>query len=409
MKATCSTCNTQADKSSYWAPTMYYQSPEGKLSAYPLGNVRVYYQYPVGALDIQPFPTGFAMIAGDTTRRTFDPSNTENRAMMYVCLDSSGAASGTTNEFPRKACPGGIQAQIRFPSCWNGYSVTSSDYKSHVAFPLNSYDGDICPDGFPHRMPQLMYEFIWLTGTQPYHGEGTYVLSNGDTTGYALHGDFASGWDPNVLASAMNQCGFDQSWGEVYGCAPLREYIDSKAQSGCKIETEVVTEDVGLKGSINMLLGNNPIVLSMSSSSSSLLTTMSSSAAVKVEVSTQPLNIPASRYLKRRDTVSTNIESTADDWDLLGCFTQGTNGPVLTERITRDDSKLTISACLNFCSSFKFAALFDGDSCFCGNTIKNGGGNPVCATFCDARCSGDDTEICGGDMALSLYMYIPLH
>ena len=47
----------------------------------------------------------------------------------------------------------------------------------------------------------------------------------------------------------------------------------------------------------------------------------------------------------------------------------------------------------------KYAGFQAGDQCFCGNKYGSLGE----ATNCDQKCSGNADEICGGDMANSVY------
>lgn len=108
---------------------------------------------------------------------------------------------------------------VGFLKCWNG-DATSSDGKSHVTF-----SNGACPKNFPHRIPSILLETVWLTSEfdairdQAMDPDQPYVFSTGDTTGYSLHADFQHGWDNDVLTKAMKQCtneNFDPS-----GCSPL--------------------------------------------------------------------------------------------------------------------------------------------------------------------------------------------
>jgi Domain of unknown function (DUF1996) len=75
-----------------------------------------------------------------------------------------------------------------------------------MAYP-DGIDNGQCPPTHPHHLISLFYE-VWFS-VKPFNDlndGGRFVLSNGDPTGYGLHGDFMDGWDKTVLANAVNQC-----------------------------------------------------------------------------------------------------------------------------------------------------------------------------------------------------------
>lgn len=103
-------------------------------------------------------------------------------------------------------CPDGLRAQVFFPACWDGVNLDSPDHKSHMAFP-SEIDNGQCPPSHPHHLISIFYE-VWFY-PKPFNqlnDGGRFVLSNGDPTGYGLHGDFMDGWDKSVLSRAVAQC-----------------------------------------------------------------------------------------------------------------------------------------------------------------------------------------------------------
>jgi hypothetical protein len=129
------------------------------------------------------------MLAGDPTLRT--PTGTYP-GICHRCLSLSEKLTGgagapcslnDTSAFPTTPCPGGIRATIIFPSCWDGVNLDSPDHRAHVAYSdeipgLGALAGDKCPEGYPVRIPQVMYEVMfdteifsdakdWGNGTQP--------------------------------------------------------------------------------------------------------------------------------------------------------------------------------------------------------------------------------------------------
>jgi hypothetical protein len=145
------------------------------------------------------------MIAGDTYQRNFtypvpdipksnwnvNPYNTQSflrqAAVGFNCLNYAATPEGSLfrHFLPNKTyldanCPDGVRFEMMFPSCWNG-STSSSDHKSHVAYPSEVMTGD-CPAGYPKRLVSLFYETIWDTHAFASR-DGQFVIANGDPTG----------------------------------------------------------------------------------------------------------------------------------------------------------------------------------------------------------------------------------
>ena len=64
---------------------------------------------------------------------------------------------------------------------------------------------------------------------------------------------------------------------------------------------------------------------------------------------------------------------------------------------------MTTRRCINLCKdAFQYAALKNGDECFCFNEfVKNT--VPEEDSLCTAVCAGDQNDICGDDNRLSVY------
>ncbi len=83
----------------------------------------------------------------------------------------------------------------------------------------------------------------------------------------------------------------------------------------------------------------------------------------------------------------------------LGCFKD--QGKRDLDGHTFYDGKMTAQLCISACRAkgFSYAATQYAGHCFCGN--KYGAAGP--ATNCDAKCTGNRDEICGGTWANSVY------
>ncbi|KAI9714898.1 MAG: hypothetical protein M1820_000187 [Bogoriella megaspora] len=90
----------------------------------------------------------------------------------------------------------------------------------------------------------------------------------------------------------------------------------------------------------------------------------------------------------------------------LGCATDSNSARSLANASTTADN-MTLESCATFCTVTNNYALYGTEyssECFCGNTLLNGGKIlPSSDTSCNDRCSGNNTEVCGGSGTLSLY------
>jgi len=167
--------------------------------------------------------------------------------------DPGNAGAGVG--FPDQNCDGyasPLRADIHFPSCLDK-SASIDDYKNNMAWPINGN----CPPGYTH-LPHLFYEVYWNTPTfasRWTQGQGTqpFVLSNGDPTGYGLHGDFLAGWDTATLTQIINNCnagdaGMDKCPGLIGGL--------NDPSTSCNIVCPI---DEVISGTMSKLPGNNPI------------------------------------------------------------------------------------------------------------------------------------------------------
>ncbi|KAI0367419.1 WSC-domain-containing protein [Pilatotrama ljubarskyi] len=382
VKSNCTTIPVQPDKSNYWAPQMYHQDQQtGKLTPMPT-SFNIYYLVRNGPKNekVHAFPKGLKMVAGDTNRRTYNASSYADQAVSYVCLDYSGAHNNDPDwaerpNFFDHTCPDGMRAQVFFPSCWDGKNLDSPDHKSHMAYPVQAYNTGDCPDSHPVHLVSLFYEMFVSVDQFPYYGPGSWVLANGDTTGYGHHGDFQNGWDIDLLQEAIDTC--TAANGNVMDCPPLKAVFDQDAADACVLETSIVNENIGLTEPISALPGCNPIYGSGKS--------QACAQAVAPQI------VPAQNPLP-------------SGWSELGCIAEGTSGRALPA-LTMKDPGMTKAMCASYCGShgYKLAGVEFGDECYCDNSVKNGASmNFLTWSQCNNHCAGNNYEICGGAAKLSL-------
>ena len=121
-----------------------------------------------GAAKTRAFPPGFQMIArqgSPKARVLFDCSGEspcerdgEDCKPIHTCEDKKQC-------FPTNRCSE-LEIRIVFPACWDGESLTSTNFMDHVAYGKGEWDTDQgdayaseCPDTHPVRIPEVHFYF----------------------------------------------------------------------------------------------------------------------------------------------------------------------------------------------------------------------------------------------------------
>ncbi len=191
LRAAPTSCDRAADTAAYWAPTLY----RGSTVVEPEGATIYYRRATLG--EVQPFPDNLRMIAGDATATA--PQGL--RVTYWNCGAPGGVPPSST--IPT-SCPNVkgsfLRLHIRFPSCWNGTTLDSTDHRSHMAYAVRGS----CPSTHPIALPaiELIYRFRGLTmqlGVQ----EPLTLASGGQ---FSAHGDFFNAWRPRALARLVDNC-----------------------------------------------------------------------------------------------------------------------------------------------------------------------------------------------------------
>ncbi|KAF5573947.1 WSC domain-containing protein [Fusarium pseudoanthophilum] len=384
--STCTTCKAREDLSNYWIPNLYYRAPDGTFEDVPqTGGMLVYYlqrsdpkdpEYEKGLL---AFPEGFQMLAGNPHLRSFK-NTLEQRAISYACLGVSGPE---THEIPPHNCPNGLRAQVMFPSCWDGKNLDSPDHKSHMAYP-DRVDSGVCPRSHPKRLVTIFYEVVFQIDQfkDRWHGSShPFVFSNGDPTGYGLHGDFLNGWDVKVLQKAVKEC--TDASGVIEKCSALT-FFDDDAMNGCRVPVQV---DEKTNGVLKSLPGCNPVTFGPEPATP--VVGEACNATKKISPPKWPFT----------DVTDTN------KFRYLGCAKDTYGSRSLNMAQTSADN-MTIESCLDYCEhqGYLFAGLEYGRECYCGNAVDKNK-LPVKGQLgkCEMPCAGNKEQVCGGPGALSLY------
>ncbi|KAE8354231.1 hypothetical protein BDV28DRAFT_164400 [Aspergillus coremiiformis] len=259
--SSCTSCAVTQDRSAYWTPALYFMHENGDTEIVnQVGGMLAYYL--LYGHNVTAFPENFQMIAGDTYKRDFkwpipDPPTSEwsgeetsqaalrQKALGFNCLNYNQAAEPSLGRhfLPNKTyldehCTDGVRFEIMFPSCWNGKDVDSHDHKSHVAYPSTVMDGT-CPEGYDTRIVSLFYETIWDTYAFK-NKKGTFVVSNGDPTGFGYHADFIHGWESGVLEQAVKKC--TSLSGRVEDCEVFNIQSEDD-QRKCKFEVPTLLKN----------------------------------------------------------------------------------------------------------------------------------------------------------------------
>jgi hypothetical protein len=184
------TCRLRADTAAYWAPTLLVRGRPVE----PLALVAFYVRRTSDEVD--PFPAGLKLIAGDANARTAQST----RVTFWSCAVRGAERSSTIPTCPGTT-RGGLRLHVNFPNCWDGDRLDSTNHKSHLAY---SSDG-ACPSSHPVEVPALsLVLYYGVSG-----GPGAELSSVGQ---FSAHADFVNSWNQETLARLvdryLNRAGF---------------------------------------------------------------------------------------------------------------------------------------------------------------------------------------------------------
>jgi hypothetical protein len=176
------TCRLRADTAAYWAPTLLV----GERPVEPLALVAYYVRRTSDEVD--PFPAGLKVIAGDANARTAQST----RVTFWSCAVRRAERSSTIPTCPG-ARFGGLRLHVNFPNCWDGDRLDSANHKSHMAYS----SGGACPGSHPVEVPALsLVIYYGVSG-----GPGAELSSVGQ---FSAHADFVNAWNQATLARLVD-------------------------------------------------------------------------------------------------------------------------------------------------------------------------------------------------------------
>ncbi len=177
------TCDSEADASTYWVPTLY----EGTRHVNPLTGIVYYVNRTWG--DVAPLPAGLKIVAGN--------AKAKRRQSRNIVAWSCGGVGGKPRFAVIPQCGRNqlLQLQVNFPNCWHGKAPDSQNHKRHMAF---AKDGR-CPATHPVAVPTIALILLY-----PPVSRFARVASGR----FAAHADFMNGWDQEAferMVTGLNQ------------------------------------------------------------------------------------------------------------------------------------------------------------------------------------------------------------
>ncbi|KAL9107990.1 MAG: hypothetical protein Q9227_007205 [Pyrenula ochraceoflavens] len=273
----CTTCTFSEDFSNYWTAVLYFRAPNNTLMRVPQrgnvgmeqanGGLTVYYIPPYDDSPVTAFPKGFRMAVGNPTLRSpqasaqTDPSGINEPT--YTCLQDLSTRSGEAKTMPTAPCAAGVMSSIRFPTCWDGQNLDSTDHISHMAYPTTGTfeNNGPCPSTHPVKTAQVLFEVVWDTrafndpSLWPTDGSQPFVWSYGESeTGYGYHADYLFGWKGDALQRGLDANRYSLNYSAL-------ATQDIATANGCT-KPPLIMEDTSrwtttLPGNINITAGTN--------------------------------------------------------------------------------------------------------------------------------------------------------
>jgi hypothetical protein len=173
------TCETEADTSTYWFPTLFEYREEVR----PLSGIVYYVKRTFG--DVAPLPAGLKIVAGNAKAKKRQPKE-------VVAWSCSGGRASRYAVIPQCDEDDLLQLQVNFPNCWNGRALDSGNHKSHMKYSV----GASCPKSHPVAVPRIALVLLY-----PPTSRFARVASGK----FGAHADFINGWDQPAFEAMVRE------------------------------------------------------------------------------------------------------------------------------------------------------------------------------------------------------------
>lgn len=197
------TCENTSDTAAYWVPALFDYGARVEPH-----HIVAYYRtgVDVDAADVEPWPLGLKMIAGD--------AGAESPQSLGVVGWACGSSDHLTVEPRQCSTRAPLTLRLTFPDCWDGRNLDSADHRGHVTYS----DAGECPGTHPVSIVQLILAVHYEFHSDP---TGLSLASGATTTG---HGDVMNGWSRDELVHLTNLC---LRRGEICGISSNRTDLDA--------------------------------------------------------------------------------------------------------------------------------------------------------------------------------------
>jgi hypothetical protein len=203
------------NRTAYWMPAVF----DGRGDVVVPSSFHVYYKAEnawkdaAGRPIVQQFPNGLRMIAGARMDgRAIDPNAPSPSGAGHIwgwtCDGSRWFDTRLSSAtIPDCGVGGELTAFVRFPYCWNGTDLDSSDHRSHVVYGTSGTWGP-CPSSHPIHLPEIT-EFAVFRGLPAGHRDwhlSSDRMAETRPNGSTFHADWYGAWDNAVADRWLENC-----------------------------------------------------------------------------------------------------------------------------------------------------------------------------------------------------------
>lgn len=200
------------NRTGYWAPALFNNAGSVLVPNY----FGMYYKANGGSQAsiqaVQDYPNGLRMIAG------YDMANPTNTSFPYGADTPQWTCNGNSRtnlaSFTSTTCPAGqeLKVGVRFPQCWNGETIDSSNHRSHMSYAtggggwFTSTGG--CPSTHPIRLPEFTAFIAWTSdgNVAQWYLSSDKMPGMTHANGETFHTDWFGAWDNEIQNRWITGC-----------------------------------------------------------------------------------------------------------------------------------------------------------------------------------------------------------